>query len=221
MSNQYDSAIIPGARFGRLVFVQKVSGRKKPNGKTVGLSLCRCDCGKSVTILTSNLKNWSHKSCGCLKLELGVAVRTHGKSNTPEFKSWCSMRARCYIPSATGYSDYGGRGITVCQRWLASFDNFLSDMGEMPTPRHTIDRVNNDGNYEPNNCVWATKKEQLQNTRRSHKLTHNGETLTLSQWQDRTGISQKTIISRINKYGWSSEMALTVQPKNPYPRASA
>lgn len=221
MSNQYDTSITPGTRFGRATFLKRLPGRKLNSGKTVGQSLCRCDCGREFVALTHNLKIGDCKSCGCLKLELGVGVLTHGKCNTLEFKSWCSMKARCYIPSVTQYGDYGGRGITVCDRWLESFENFLEDMGTRPTPKHTVERVNNDGNYEPGNCVWATKKEQMQNTRRSRKLTLNGETLTLSAWSERTGISRLTISSRVNKFGWSPEMALTVQPKNPYPRVSA
>lgn len=217
MSNQYDTSIKAGTRFGRLTFVQRVAG-KKSGLKTTGQSLCLCDCGNSFIARTNNLKIGDCKSCGCLKTELGIAVETHRKSRSKEFQIWCSMKARCLYESATGYENYGGRGIQVCDRWLNSFEDFMEDMGPMPTPQHSIERKDVNGNYEPSNCIWLPKSEQASNTRRNRKLTFNGETLTVFQWARKTGISRPTISSRVNILGWTTEMALTRTPINPYPR---
>src|SRR5882672_2593482 len=125
---------------------------------------CRCDCGNSGTYLPSSLREGRQKGCGC---QHGVGHITHGHtlnaSKTPEWSCWRAMQDRCYNKNIEQYLYYGERGITVCQRWINNFEDFLRDMGHRPTPNHSIDRINNDGNYEPSNCRWATKKEQIQN----------------------------------------------------------
>ncbi len=118
------------------------------------------------------------------------------------------MKRRCYDPNQRGYHNYGGRGITVCDRWLESLFNFIEDMGE-PPPGRTLDRVDNDGPYCKSNCVWSDIKTQNNNNRRNRRLTYNGQTKTVSQWSDITGLSQYVISARINKLGWSHEKALT------------
>lgn len=123
---------------------------------------CRCECGTERPVLGTNLTAGTSKSCGCVP-----AGRTHGMSKTRTFKVWLRMRARCNYPCASKYADYGGRGIKVCDRWNTSFVNFLEDMGHPPTAKHTIDRTDPDGNYEPGNCTWATWQEQQQNQRRT------------------------------------------------------
>ncbi len=120
------------------------------------------------------------------------------------------MKNRCLNPNDRRWAAYGGRGIKVCARWLEAYENFLADMGRRPSSKHSLDRYpNNDGNYEPTNCRWATPSQQARNTRDNHRLTHNGETLALVEWQERTGIHWATIKERVCKLGWTVERALT------------
>ena len=153
---------LEGMRFGRLLVISE-NGRD--NDKRV-IWNCLCDCGKPVTVRSTHLKRGSIKSCGCLRVETSTKrTTTHGKSKTPEYQVWCSMIKRCSNEKSTGYPDYGGRGITVCERW-DKFENFLEDMGLRPGPLHSIERKDVNGNYEPENCKWASPTEQSRNTRK-------------------------------------------------------
>lgn len=155
---------LTGQRFNRLVVIEFVEKR--------GLNAywkCVCDCGIVKTLRGSNIKSGHTKSCGCLHKEVVIkALTKHGhntrKRTSPTYSTRYAMINRCSNPKANKYKYYGGRGITVCDRWLESFENFLEDMGERP-PGTTIDRIDNDGNYEPSNCCWATPKQQVQNRR--------------------------------------------------------
>ncbi len=129
---------------------------------------------------------------------------THGKSRSSTYQIWAVMKYRCLNPNFKGYARYGGRGITVCERWMV-FDNFYEDMGECPKGM-SIDRINNDGNYCPENCRWATPKQQARNTSRNKPITYKGKTLCISEWAAELGISRKTLLHRLN-YGWSVEKA--------------
>jgi hypothetical protein len=132
----------------------------------------------------------------------------HGLSTTREYKAWADMLRRCTSPKSADFQEYGGRGITVCKRW-SSFVMFLSDMGKRPSKHHSLDRINNSGNYTPSNCRWSTPKEQANNTRHNTLLSHDGKTMTLSQWAQELSINTATLSVRLGRYGWSVERALT------------
>ncbi len=156
-----------GQRFGRLTVVERMP--PKTNGR--GSWLCLCDCGNETTVITNHLTNGNTKSCGCLHGELFNHL-THGDTRSSEYSSWCAMIARCYNPSHIAYKRYGGRGITICTRWRNSYEVFLADMGRKPSPAHSIDRIDNNGNYTPSNCRWVTASEQNYN-RRNFKRHQN------------------------------------------------
>tara|TARA_R110002126_G_scaffold68046_6_gene172108 strand:- start:387 stop:896 length:510 start_codon:yes stop_codon:yes gene_type:complete len=124
--------------------------------------LCECRCGKQITKSIKAILNGKSKSCGCLNISNHVR---HGLSNSKIYNSWQNIKNRCTNPNSTQWKWYGERGIKVCDRWLNSFENFMLDMGIPPTKKHSIDRINNDGNYEPSNCKWSTMKEQCNNRR--------------------------------------------------------
>lgn len=199
-----------GTRFGRLIVVKDLgmltckSGTYKKH-----LYGCKCDCGKEVRVHRGNLLRGITQSCGCLFNEILLARNTtHGQSKTKEFKIWQGIISRCTLPSATGYKNYGARGITVCERWLHSYENFIQDMGPRPSPEHSVERVDNNGDYTPENCRWATQKEQVYNSRKAVLLTVNGVTAVQSDWARAAGIRQ-SVLGRRLRSGWSLEKAIT------------
>ena len=137
-----------------------------------------------------------------------MSNKTHGMTGTPEHKIWRGIKARCYIKSATGFKNYGGRGITVCKRWLNSFENFYKDMGLRPTGAHSLERVNNNAGYSKRNCVWAGRKTQSRNKRNTVKIYFRKQNLTIPEWSEITGITSNTLYRRMYR-GWKVKDILT------------
>jgi hypothetical protein len=201
-----------GRKFGRLLVISDMGTNKKLKS----LWGCLCECGNNLIVMGSDLINGNTKSCGCLQREATSKAKTkHGQTRflkvSRAYSCWSEMKQRCLNPNNSQYKDYGGRGIIVCKRWLekeTGFANFLSDMGN-PPDMMTIERLDNNGSYSPDNCKWATRKEQGNNKRNNRFLSHEGETRTLSQWADYIGINQDTLGCRLNSYHWSIEKTLS------------
>jgi hypothetical protein len=193
-----------GTVFGRWTVI----GPERP--RSIRSYLCRCDCGNTGTVRKEKLLNGTSRSCGCLQRE---QLTTHGltagavRQQSREYWIWNSMVQRCTNSKSVGYSNYGGRGITVCDRWR-SFENFFADMGPRPTALHSIERRDNDKGYAPDNCHWATRQEQNRNRRNTRWITANGETRCLAQWARSLGCTNGTILARI-KLGWPEDRAVT------------
>jgi len=152
---------------------------------------CQCDCGTLVQYTSGQLSRV--KTCGCK-----ITITTHGQTDTPEYYAWVSMRQRCgYLKKGSGRKNYEGRGITVCDRWVNSFENFLADMGKRPSQKHSIDRIDNNGNYCPENCQWRTKKRQSNNRQDTLYYEYQGQTKALADWCRELGLNRHTIWGRL------------------------
>ena len=200
-----------GQRFTRLLVVERAENEKNGSARWV----CQCDCGNTIVISSYHLRNEDVKSCGCFQRDFPNRT-THGHSGEPIYDEWCGMKARCYNKSQKAYKNYGGRGITVCERWRNNFKDFLDDVSELPhfgEEGYSLERINNDGNYEPSNCKWATIEDQANNKRSNHMITYNGKTQSVKKWADEVGVNYGTLKSRINR-GWAIEKALTEPVKN-------
>lgn len=190
MSNIKD---ITGERFGRWTVISKaVPGTKTQRARW----LCRCECGAEKIVSAGGLVGRKSASCGCYRNEVtGATQWKHGQRKTRAHITWMLMRQRCSNPNNPGYANYGGRGIKVCDRW-SDFSNFLSDMGPRPKGMY-IDRIDNNGHYEPSNCRWVTKSENNGNRRNCVLIEHGGKTKTIAQWARDLGIHRDTIGSRL------------------------
>ena len=177
--------------------------------------LCECICGKETIVNLYDLIHGHYQSCGCLKYELiGNAKRTHGESwregrRTPEYHIWDAIRQRCNNPNNKGYKDYGGRGIRMSEEWN-SYEKFIAYVGRRPSEDMSLDRINNDGNYEPGNVRWATQAQQDANKRNSRKVEFRGEIKCLFEWVKELGLNYGTVHNRLD-YGWTAEEAFTVK----------
>jgi hypothetical protein len=193
-----------GQRFGRLVVLRQHPERS-PSDRTVRW-VCQCDCGNVAVRHGTTLRKGEAVSCNCRQREVGPETRIHGKSNTSIYNIWQGMLSRCEDLKDRSYPRYGGRGISVCERWH-EFANFYADMGDKPSGK-TLDRINNDGNYEPGNCRWATPAEQARNTRRNVFVEFAGRRMILTDWAREAGIAPSVLGGRLRK-GWTIERALT------------
>lgn len=198
---------ISGVTFNRLTAIHKIAGSDK--------WLCKCACGSEVAVRGASLTSGNTKSCGCLRRDRAAETKTkhghqRGREVTPTLRTYADMIKRCSNPKCSSFARYGGRGITVCDRWLGEdgFNNFLSDMGERPNGT-TIDRINNELGYFPENCRWATPREQSRNVSTNHPVTAFGRTMLLCDWAEELGIPYKTLHNRISTYRWDVERALT------------
>ena len=212
MAKKYDTKV--GDVLGKLT----VLAIFKPKNSYKRYSAVQCECMTMKIVWLSDIQSGNTVSCGCHRRL--VATRDHkanpitkhgfaaGGKPRSEFRIWTGMKGRCLNPRNAAYSRYGGRGISVCERWKNSFISFYEDVGARPSSMHSLDRINNDGNYEPGNCRWATKKQQSRNQRRAVLLTHNGITQPIAQWSEETGINPDTIKARM-KAGYSSSLVLS------------
>ncbi len=167
---------------------------------------CACYCGKSVIVSGKDLKSGNTRSCGCLRRE-NQPNRTHGKTETREYRIWTNIKTRCLNVGTPAYKHYGGRGIRICKRWELSFEAFLTDMGL--SNGLSIERRDNEKGYSPGNCYWATQ-EQQQNNRRNNRLYElNGEALTIRGWSNKCGVSYSVIAQRLNRLKWPLARAIS------------
>lgn len=206
MPNSYKNNAL-GARFGKLVVIRVLDERRHGHVMVE----CVCDCGNHKNIMLSSLIKGMTQSCGCYRKEyVSNKNRTHNKSKTRLYSIWCDMKRRCYNQTNKRYENYGGRGIKVCDEWRNNFQSFYEwAMANGYSDDLTIDRINVNGNYAPENCKWSTSIEQQNNTTRNHFLTYNGKTMTLAEWERETGIHRDILKDRINKLHWTTERALT------------
>lgn len=202
---------ITGKKFVRLLVVEKHHQDKRGEWYW----RCVCDCGNEKVVSGYKLRTGNTKSCGCLQkecLDSGLH-RTHGMTNTRLYTIWCNMKARCGNPKSIEYDSYGGRGISVCSAWL-SFDVFAKWALENGYKEGlSIERIDVNGNYCPDNCKWIELSDQSLNQRRSHLLTAFGKTQTIVEWSRESGLKYDTIERRVNAYGWDAEKAISTPPK--------
>lgn len=201
---------LKGRRFGRLTVIEE-AGRSKDRHV---LWLCKCDCGNKCIVPSNSLKKGDTQSCGCLYKEQQKIPKSikHGMSKSRIYQEWIDMRNRCVNKNVKCYHNYGGRGITVCEEWR-DFQAFYDwAMANGYTDDLTLDRIDNNGPYSPENCRWVTYKEQGNNTSRNHCITHKGKTQTISQWADELNMKYSTLYARLSS-GWSIERALS-EPLN-------
>lgn len=208
---------LTGQRFGRWVVIGMGPTQVSEKGNRKLLWRCRCDCGNEANVAGGNLRRGKSMSCGCLQRERArenTAKRNeiHGCTNTRLFRIWTGIKTRCFDKNDKAYESYGGRGITMCSEWRDDFTKFRDwALANGYADNLTCDRINNDKGYSPNNCRWATYRQQGRNTRRNTLLTIGGETLAAAECADRNGISKDLVYARLKK-GWSPEEAVSVKP---------
>lgn len=204
-----------GLRFGKLLVLHRDG-----TSHTYAAWRVRCDCGTEKTVCGASLRNGSTKSCGCSFKSRKRYAPVRGNSTRMTYNSWRSMLGRCEDTSDPSYDRYGGRGVSVCPEWH-EFQAFVRDMGERPSLDYSIDRYpDNNGDYEPSNCRWASRSQQATNRRSTHWITFNGHTKTLTEWGKDLGTTPATVLARL-RHGWSTERAVTVPIQVRKPRSTS
>ena len=198
---------IAGQKFGRLF----VLGPIKQTANSSIVWRCQCDCGNIADVLGGSLRDGKTQSCGCYNRESSrERVYSHGMKGTRIYRIWNAMKARCKYPSSPSYENYGARGVSVCQQWQDSFEDFHFYVAQLPhfdEDGYSLDRIDNDGNYEPGNIKWSTRAEQSSNKRNNLLITFNGKTQCVAAWSREVGVPTGTIAYRI-RHGWPIERAL-------------
>lgn len=204
-------------QFDRLRVIRQAESLRRPNGKLRRRWLCQCECGNLITVLGENLISGNTKSCGCYHRDLmREKLRTHGDTDARLYNIWCAIKRRCFNPSVPEYARYGGRGISMCSVWAESYEAFKAwamQTGYDPNaPRGacTIDRIDNDGNYEPENCRWVSQREQMNNVSYNRHITYHDETHTVAEWSRLTGIPYATLLQRLTRYSMDVERAFSI-----------
>lgn len=193
-----------GMVFGSLTVTSKTTTSKNGHSRWI----CLCKCGETSIVKGIHLNSGHTQSCGCRQRSRAAeAQNRHGMCGTSEYRIWALMVGRCRDPSSTSYRNYGARGIRVCDRWM-DFMNFFADMGHRPSLKHSLDRIDNDGDYAPENCRWATQKEQMRNTRINRMISFSGITMALVAWCEFLGVPYGLVCSRISR-GYSFVDAVT------------
>ena len=204
---------LTGQRFDRLIVIGFDKIKRGSSGKSVRYWKCRCDCGNLVSVSTKNLRQQNTKSCGCLKTDYISEINyKHGKSKTRLYSIWKTMKKRCYYKKHSNYKNYGERGIIVCDEWLneRGFENFASwSLANGYSEELTLDRIDTDGNYCPENCRWATWQEQQINRRNNRRFYYKGKNLLAKEWSNLMGIDLRILLNRLYTQNWSIERALT------------
>lgn len=181
-----------GNKYNRLTILEEI----EPITKYKRRFRCICECGNESLCQLYNLKSGNVQSCGCYNRDKNILLHTtHGMRGTKEYKSYRKMIERCYYEKDINYHNYGGRGIIVCERWRNSFENFFEDMGVKPSPKHTIERKDPNRNYEPDNCIWATSKQQNNNRTNNTRYQYDGLDMTQAQWAEYLGIPSRFLPS--------------------------
>lgn len=203
---------ITGQKFNHLYVISHAFNK---NGRSYWN--CLCDCGKTVVVLGSSLKSGNTKACGCHQKDGWSNGITHGKSKTRQYRIWQNMKNRCLNSKDQYFKNYGGRGIKVCDEWIGK-DGFISfynwAIGNGYKENLTLDRINNDGDYCPENCRWVGRNEQMRNTRRNRILEYKGRKQTMIQWSEELNIPYHILNGRINQYGWSTKDAIETPIQN-------
>lgn len=202
-----------GCRFGRLFVVEEAEPAIQPSGRARRRWACECVCGSVTVVRGTDLRSGRTSSCGCYRNDqVAAALTTHGEARkgrqSPEYLVWAGMISRCEGENNSAFHHYGERGIGVCARWRDSYENFLTDMGRRPTPRHSIERLDVNGDYEPGNCVWATVKQQARNKRTTRFVKYRGRKIPMAEAAELAGVPRKIVAQRIDKLGWDDERAL-------------
>lgn len=212
---------ITGKRFGYLTVIKRADDYIQPNGRRRIMWLCQCDCGNQKVIYGDNLRGSRTLSCGCFqKKRASEAVTTHGDTDSRLYNIWCAMKRRCNTETVREYKNYGGRGIKVCSLWEHDYSSFMRwalETGyDATAPRGvcTLDRIDVNGNYDPNNCRWITQKQQMSNVRYNVNIEYNGQTHTVAEWADICGMQYSTLRQRLFRYGYTFEEAITKPVRN-------